>query len=86
MVGALKKRYRQIESDLNAMWPKIAQDYTGACSAERMTRFDGNLYKYRSKSTDMNKGARDGFRIIGYRYPETNTLYPFSYGLNLITL
>lgn len=72
----LHKRFPHILEDLEEIWPKIAADYTQAAGAECIPGGKGLWFKYQSKSTDLRKGARNAFRVIGYYHELTNTLYP----------
>lgn len=38
--------------------------------------FGGSVWKYRCRSSDQQKGARSGFRVIALYLPDRNTLYP----------
>lgn len=76
LLKSLTKRFPKIADDLAEVWPKIEQDYRQACGAESIPGGHDNIFKYQSKSTDMRKGAKNAFRIIGYYHAATNTLYP----------
>lgn len=54
----------------------IARDHRGARRAESLIGFNNTVFKYRAKCSDMKRGSRGSYRIIGYYHEETNTLYP----------
>ena len=58
------------------MWVDIAQDYQHARHADSIPRFRNTVFKYRVKCSDMQRGSRGSYRIIGYYHQPDNTLYP----------
>lgn len=63
----LRKKHPQIDNDIREF--KIAVE-----NSHRIGRaipgYDELIWKYRFKSSDMKKGARDGYRIIGYLHSD----------------
>jgi len=41
-----------------------------------MIGFGGTVFKYRAKCSDMKRGSKGSYRIIGYYHQPKNTLYP----------
>jgi mRNA-degrading endonuclease RelE of RelBE toxin-antitoxin system len=59
---ALKKRYRNIESDLQTL---IRQLQNGELPGDRIPGFaDYIVYKVRVKNSDLRKGKSGGYRVI----------------------
>lgn len=73
---SLRKRFPKIDKDLEEVWPDIARNHQEARQAESIPGFKNTLFKYRAKCSDMNRGSRGGYRIIGYYHQASNTLYP----------
>lgn len=76
LLNSFKKRFPRVEKDIEEIWPDIAQDYRHARQAESMPRFNDTVFKYRAKCSDMQRGSKGSFRIIGYYHQPNNTLYP----------
>lgn len=76
LLSSLRKRFPRIDEDLADIWPNIARDYRNACRAESIPKFNDTVFKYRAKCSDMNRGSRGGYRVIGYYHGPENTLYP----------
>ena len=58
----LKKRYRNLESDLQSL---IAQLQNGDIPGDRIPGFaDYSVYKVRVKNRDIRKGKSAGYRVI----------------------
>jgi mRNA-degrading endonuclease RelE of RelBE toxin-antitoxin system len=58
----LKKRYRNIEADLQ---PLIEQLQNGDLTGDRIPGFaDYSVYKVRVKNSDIRKGKSGGYRVI----------------------
>ena len=65
-VRKLKKTYRNIESDLNEMYERIAKNPKQACGATPVQGAVQRIWKYRCRSTDQARGSRGGFRVLCY--------------------
>lgn len=51
-------------------------DHRNACQAESIIPgFRDTVFKYRAKCSDMNRGSRGSYRIIGYYHAAENRLY-----------
>lgn len=72
----LRKQFPNIDRDLEQIWPDIARDYRKARQAESIPKFKDTVFKYRSKCSDMKRGASGGYRVIGFYHQPNNTLYP----------
>ena len=57
----LKKRYRQIRSDIQ---PLIVQLKNGETPGDRISGTGYIAYKVRAKNSDIRKGKSDGYRVI----------------------
>jgi mRNA-degrading endonuclease RelE of RelBE toxin-antitoxin system len=75
-VSALRERFPRIDSDLNEIWVDIALDHRNNRGAESIPKFNDTVFKYRTKCSDMKRGARGGYRIIAYYHMKSNILYP----------
>lgn len=73
---ALKKRYRQIESDLQ---PLIEQLRNGDLLGDRIPGFaDYIVYKVRVKNSDIRKGKSGGYRASTKASPQIPLSYSAS--------
>ena len=76
LLKCLKSQFPHVEDDLNEIWPDIARDYRRARQGESIPRFKDTVFKYRCKCSDMRRGSRGGYRVIGYYHQPENTLFP----------
>jgi mRNA-degrading endonuclease RelE of RelBE toxin-antitoxin system len=76
LVDHWKKKFPKIEKDLDEAFECIRKDYRNAKQARSKPGFNDTVFKYRQKSSDMNRGASYGFRIYAYYDKASNTLYP----------
>ena len=76
LLASLRKRFPRIDDDLEGIWVDIARDHQHARQAESLIGFNNTVFKYRAKCSDMSRGSRGSYRIIGYYHEPTNTLYP----------
>lgn len=70
------RQYKQARNDLTKAFEKIEEDYSAAAQARRVQGAGGTIWKYRWKSTDLQRGASGAWRIIAHYEESTNTLYP----------
>lgn len=76
-ISKLRKKYRNIEGDIEALFEKIEKNYRAAASAQAIPGYSNSLWKYRCRSTDLKRGGRGGFRVICY-LDDTQTMYPIA--------
>ena len=78
LVKQLKKKYRQILDDLEALFEEITKNYEVASNAAAIPSWKGEVWKHRCSSRDMKVGQSGGFRIISWvdRTQEPHVLYP----------
>ncbi len=72
----LSKQYRHVGEDLKRAYEAISADPWHACNARRIPGTSHELWKYRVRSSDRKRGGRGGFRLIAYRPPGSDVLYP----------
>lgn len=60
----LRKKYRNVESDLEALFRRIAVDPEKAANPILFPGTDGAVKVYRCRSSDQRKGSRGGFRVL----------------------
>ena len=65
-VSKLRKKYRNIERDIETLFEEIKQNYRTTASAQAIPGYSNRLWKYRCRSTDLKRGRRGGFRLICY--------------------
>jgi mRNA-degrading endonuclease RelE of RelBE toxin-antitoxin system len=61
LVRDLKKRYRQIQADIQ---PLIEQLQNGEFPGDQISGVGYTVYKVRAKNSDIRKGKSGGYRII----------------------
>ncbi len=79
LVEKLQRKYPHITDDLHEFFEAIERDFTTAAHARRIPRIPGlvaEVWKYRWKCSDQQKGTRGGMRVIAYRDSTTGTMYP----------
>jgi len=73
----LKKRYRNLESDLQ---PLIEQLQNGDLPGDRISGFaDYIVYKVRVKNSDIRKGKSGGYRVIYQNLTPTTVVVLYLY-------
>lgn len=67
LLRKLSKKYPHIRGDLEAVIPDIGADYMNNCHASRPPKRKLNVehWKYEFGSTDLRRGPRHSFRLIG---------------------
>lgn len=66
-----------MEKDVKDALQDIARDFRSAKHANRIQAGDlTEVYKYRQKCTDLQRGARGGWRIVAVYVKRKDTLYP----------
>jgi len=75
LLKKLRKKYPRAEEDLAAAFEDIARDFTTACQANAVPGFHRAVWKYRCKSSNMQRGRSGGFRILAYYAEASNTLF-----------
>lgn len=76
LVKQLTKKYRGLPHDLQEAFSAIERDYTRAAQANAIPGFGRTVWKYRWKSSDLQRGQSGGVRIIAFYDEQRNTLYP----------
>jgi hypothetical protein len=71
-----KKGFPRIEEDLQKAFQSIAPNFRTANNCRSKPGFGDSLFKYRQKSSDLNRGSSYGFRIYAYYEKDRHTLYP----------
>lgn len=59
-----QRRYPRTRADLVDAFSRIEQDPEHAAHATPLIGFGRRVWKYRSKHSDLSRGARGGYRII----------------------
>jgi mRNA-degrading endonuclease RelE of RelBE toxin-antitoxin system len=75
-VARLRKKYRSIESDLDQMFDRIAQDPESQANATPIQGWRRKIWKYRCRSSDQRKGSRGGFRVLCYFHKDHRFVIP----------
>jgi mRNA-degrading endonuclease RelE of RelBE toxin-antitoxin system len=60
-VRKLEKRYRKIQSDLQAI---LMQIQMGETIGDRLQGIDAEVFKVRIRNSDVNRGKSGGYRVI----------------------
>lgn len=79
LVQKLQKKYPRIVDDLYDLFPEIERDFANAAHAKRIPRIPGlaaEIWKYRWKCSDQQKGSKGGIRVVAYRDSTNNVMYP----------
>ena len=76
LLRKLERDYRRIKEDLREAFRRIEEAYTKAAHATAIPRFGGRVWKYRWRSSDLQRGAQGSIRIIAFHDPDNNVLYP----------
>lgn len=71
-----RKKYRNVQVDVAEALAEILDRPDQACHATPIPGFDGQLWKYRCRSRDMNRGLSGGFRLLICRNEDTKILVP----------
>ncbi len=82
LLSRYRKSYPKLESDLDEAFKRIAEDFTTAAHANRIPRLNlqgVSVWKYRYKSSDQQKSAAGGLRIIAVYVNQTAILYPVAF-------
>jgi hypothetical protein len=76
---ALQLKHPRVIIDLREAFDRIEQAPTAACSARRMQLGTNHeVYKYRCKSSDAQKGSNKAYRIIALYERQMNLLTPLA--------
>ena len=73
----LAKKYKRIDQDIQAALVLIAKDYTSVCNATPWPGH-GNVWKYRIKNSDAQKGRSGGYRIVILFNQEKGTAFQYA--------
>lgn len=76
LVKQLTKKYPRLLHDLQDAFSAIERDYMRAAHASAIPGFGRTVWKYRWKSSDLQRGESGGIRIIALYDEQRNTLYP----------
>jgi hypothetical protein len=68
---SLAKKYPKVSKDLRDAIQQIETDYSRECYAVAISGFNRMVWEYSYGSTDLNRGPRKSFRVIGVFLGET---------------
>ena len=75
----LQKKYRRTIDDVKDLFSRVAQNPRGTARGRIQTGNDQQeVYKYYCKSTDLQRGAREAYRIVALYEPDRNLLTPLA--------
>lgn len=75
------RKYPKLKDDLADALVEIEKDHETAAQANAIPGWNRTVWKYRWKSSDLQKGTSGGIRLIAFYEEDTETLFPMYFYL-----